>query len=195
MPANNNLLERLTITFLFACTYFLFYMAQIKVMEEFEFLPMASILFLPAGVKFLAMLIGQGAGVAGIIIGVGLVNQFTGETQNLLHMHPYALLVWILLPYVLLRAYLNKRGHGQHLNGLTTFDVVVLVIMVSFVSSIGAQLYWNGLDSAAFPLLRAIWGMFLGDISGIFLMLGLVILTRRVFSRAAGENKSKQTTP
>ena len=52
---------------------------------------MASILFLPAGVKFLAMLVGRGVGVAGIIIGVGFVNQFTGETQNFNHMHAYAL--------------------------------------------------------------------------------------------------------
>ena len=66
-------------------------MVQMKIMESFEFLPMASILFLPAGVKFLAMLVGRGAGVAGIIIGVGLVNQFTGETQNFNHMHAYAL--------------------------------------------------------------------------------------------------------
>ena len=190
MPANTHLVERLTTTCFFACTYFLLYMVQIKIMESFEFLPMASILFLPAGVKFLAMLVGRGAGVAGIIIGVGLVNQSTGETQNFAHMHAYALLVWILLPYVLLSAYLNKRGHGHNLNGLTTFDVVMLVIMVSFVSSVGAQLYWNGWGPAEFPLLRAIWGMFIGDISGIFLMLGIVIVARRLFFYAIRNNKA-----
>jgi hypothetical protein len=105
-------------------------------------------------------------------------------------MHAYALFVWILLPYVLLSAYLNKRGHGHNLNGLTTFDVVMLVIMVSFVSSIGAQLYWNGWNPAEFPLLRAIWGMFIGDISGIFLMLGIVIVARRLFFYAIRNNKA-----
>ena len=91
---------------------------------------------------------------------------------------------------MLLSAYLNKRGHGHNLNELTTFDVVMLVIMVSFVSSIGAQLYWNGWGSAEFPLLRAIWGMFIGDISGIFLMLGIVIVARRLFFYAIRNNKA-----
>ncbi len=49
-------------------------MVQIKVLGYFDFLPMASILFIPAGVKLLAMLIGRGAGVFGVLVGVELVN-------------------------------------------------------------------------------------------------------------------------
>ena len=73
---------------------------------------------------------------------------------------------------------------------VANFIVVALVIVVSLVSSIGSQLYWNGFDAAGVPLIRAIWGMFVGDIAGIFLALGVVLVTRKVFSRANIETSS-----
>ena len=68
------LVEYLITTVFFTCTYCLFYMVQVKVLGDFDFLPMVSILFIPAGVKFLAMLVGRGAGVFGVLVGVELVN-------------------------------------------------------------------------------------------------------------------------
>jgi|TARA_B110000503_G_scaffold12565_1_gene17118 hypothetical protein len=183
------LVEYLITTVFFTCTYFLFYMVQVKVLGDFDFLPMVSILFIPAGVKFLAMLVGRGAGVFGVLVGVELVNLYTGKSLDMLQIGLHAV-GWILLPYACMVAYLRQREHGQNLIGLTTFDVIALVIVVSLVSSIGSQLYWNGFDAAGVPLIRAIWGMFVGDIAGIFLALGVVLVTRKVFSRANIETSS-----
>jgi hypothetical protein len=178
----------------FTFAYFLFYMVQIKVLGDFDFLPMASILFIPAGVKFLAMLIGRGAGVFGVLVGVELVNLYLGKPPNLLEIGMHAV-VWILLPYACMVAYLRKRDHGQNLVGLTTFDVIALAILVSTMSSLASQLYWSGLDVAGVPLVRAIWGMLVGDVAGIFLALGVVLVTRKVFAHAHGNNKPTQIAP
>ena len=47
MPANTHLVERLTTTYFFACTYFLLYMVQMKIMESFEFCRWQAFFFYP----------------------------------------------------------------------------------------------------------------------------------------------------
>ena len=65
-------------------------MVQVKVLGDFDFLPMVSILFIPAGVKFLAMLVGRGAGVFGVLVGVELVNLYTGKSLDMLQIDLHA---------------------------------------------------------------------------------------------------------
>ena len=68
----NDLFETLLSVSFFAALYFLLYQVQVKVLSDF--LPMASILFIPAGIKFLAMVVGQAPGVVGIALGFALVE-------------------------------------------------------------------------------------------------------------------------
>ena len=164
----------------FAVMYFLLYQVQVHVLTDFDFLPMASILFLPAGVKFIAMVVGQGAGVMGIAIGMQLVERYQGTTFDLLTVLPH-LFVWLLLPYALLRTYLVKNHLTQDLSALTTYQLVVLASIASIVSSLGSQLYFLGLDNPQYPLLRGIWSMTVGDMSGIAVSLGFIVVVRRVF--------------
>lgn len=164
----------------FAVMYFLLYQVQVHVLTDFDFLPMASILFLPAGVKFIAMVVGQAAGVMGIAIGMQLVERHQGMPFDVLTAIPH-LLVWLLLPYALLRAYLVKNHLTHDLSALTTYQLVVLASIASIVSSLGSQLYFLGLDNPQYPLLRGIWSMTVGDMSGIAVSLGFIVVVRRVF--------------
>ena len=164
----------------FAVLYFLLYQVQVHVLTDFDFLPMASILFLPAGVKFIAMVVGQAAGVMGIAIGMQLVERHQGMPFDVLTAIPH-LLVWLLLPYALLRAYLVKNHLTHDLSALTTYQLVVLASIASIVSSLGSQLYFLGLDNPQYPLLRGIWSMTVGDMSGIAVSLGFIVVVRRVF--------------
>jgi len=66
----NDFFETLLSVSFFAVLYFLLYQVQVKVLSDFDFLPMASIFFIPAGIKFLAMVVGQGPGVVGIALGL-----------------------------------------------------------------------------------------------------------------------------
>ena len=103
----------------FAVLYFLLYQVQVKVLSDFDFLPMASILFIPAGIKFLAMVVGQGPGVVGIALGFALVEINAGKTLDLTAFLTHVLL-WLVLPYALLRGYLAKSDLKNDLTALTT---------------------------------------------------------------------------
>ena len=164
----------------FAVMYFLLYQVQVHVLTDFDFLPMASILFLPAGVKFIAMVVGQAAGVMGIAIGMQLVERHQGMPFDVLTAIPH-LFVWLLLPYALLRTYLVKNHLTQDLSALTTYQLVVLASIASIVSSLGTQLYFFGIHDPQYPLLRGMWSMTVGDMSGIALALGFIVVVRRVF--------------
>ena len=176
----------------FAASYFSLFWVQVNVLGEFDFLPMASILFLPAGVKFLAMLVGRHWGVVGIALGKVLVDMYLSYADaspaDVVH-----LILWLVFPYTCMLAYLIKKDFKQTLDGVTTFDLVVLALIVSLVSSLGTQLYFFGMHEPGYPLLKGVWSMTLGDVSGILFSLGAVIFIRRLLTWFA-DRQTKSTT-
>ena len=182
LMTKNDLFETLLSVSFFAALYFLLYQVQVKVLSDFDFLPMASILFIPAGIKFLAMVVGQGSGVLGIALGFALVEINAGKTLEVTAFLTHVLL-WLGLPYALLRGYLVKADLKNDLTTLTTYQLFVMAVIVSLTSSLGTQLYFFGLHDPQYPVLRGIWSMTIGDLSGIFLSLACVVAMRRVFAR------------
>jgi hypothetical protein len=183
----NDFFETLLSVSFFAVLYFLLYQVQVKVLSDFDFLPMASILFIPAGIKFLAMVVGQGPGVVGIALGFALVEINAGKTLDLTAFLTHVLL-WLVLPYALLRGYLAKSDLKNDLTALTTYQPFVMGVIVSLTSSLGTQLYFFGLHDPQYPVLKGVWSMTIGDLSGIFLSLAFVVAMRRVFARRTSTN-------
>ena len=183
----NDLFETLLSVSFFAALYFLLYQVQVKVLSDFDFLPMASILFIPAGIKFLAMVVGQGPGVVGIALGFALVEINAGKTLDLTAFLTHVLL-WLVLPYALLRGYLAKSDLKNDLTALTTYQLFVMAVIVSLTSSLAIQLYFLGLFDPQYPVLKGVWSMTVGDLSGIFLSLAFVVAMRRVFARRTRTN-------
>jgi len=184
----------------FAASYFSLFWVQVNVLGEFDFLPMASILFLPAGVKFIAMLVGLHWGVVGIALGKVLVDIYSGSVSDLSEQIPHLLvwqiphlLVWLVAPYACMLIFLKQKDLSQTLDGLTTFDLVVLALIVSLVSSLGTQLYFFGMHEPGYPLLKGVWSMTLGDISGILFSLGAVIFIRRLLTSFADRQTNSTT--
>ena len=184
----------------FAASYFSLFWGQVNVLGEFDFLPMASILFLPAGVKFIAMLVGRHWGVVGIALGKVLVDIYSGSVSDLSEQIPHLLvwqiphlLVWLVAPYACMLIFLKQKDLSQTLDGLTTFDLVVLALIVSLVSSLGTQLYFFGMHEPGYPLLKGVWSMTLGDISGILFSLGAVIFIRRLLTSFADRQTNSTT--
>ena len=183
----NDFFETLLSVSFFAVLYFLLYQVQVKVLSDFDFLPMASILFIPAGIKFLAMVVGQGPGVVGIALGFTLVEINAGKTLDLTAFLTHVLL-WLVLPYALLRGYLAKSDLKNDLTTLSTYQLFVMAVIVSLTSSLGTQLYFFGLHDPQYPVLKGVWSMTVGDLSGISLSLAFVVAMRRVFARRTRTN-------
>ena len=110
VKTKNDLFETLLSVSFFAALYFLLYQVQVKVLSDFDFLPMASIL------------------------------------------------------------------------------LFVMAAIVSLTSSLVTQLYFFGLHDPQYPVLKGIWSMTIGDLSGIFLSLAFVVAMRRVFARRTRTN-------
>lgn len=186
------LIANLFLVGVFAASYFSLFWGQVNVLGEFDFLPMASILFLPAGVKFIAMLVGRHWGVVGIALGKVLVDIYSGSVSDLSEQIPH-LLVWLVAPYACMLIFLKQKDLSQTLDGLTTFDLVVLALIVSLVSSLGTQFYFFGMHEPGYPLLKGVWSMTLGDISGILFSLGAVIFIRRLLTSFADRQTNSTT--
>ena len=184
-------IERLMLTAVFAVAYFSLFWVQVNVLGEFDFLPMASILFLPAGIKFLAMLVGRHWGVVGIALGKFLVDTYFSYPGNA--MDATHIVLWLVLPYVCLLAYLVKKDTKQTLDDITTYDLVVLALIVSLTSSLGTQFYFFGMHEPGYPMLKAVWSMTIGDFSGILVALGLVIVVRRLMTWFADRQTNSTT--
>jgi hypothetical protein len=185
-------LSGLLLAISFAVAYFSLFWVQVNVLGEFDFLPMVSILFLPAGIKFLAMLVGRHWGLIGIAGGKLLVDRYFGSVSSFTTEFPH-LLVWLVIPYICLLTYLKQTNLSQKLDRLTAYHLVVVALLTSFVSSLGTQYYFFGLPEPSYPLLKAIWSMTIGDFSGILVTLGVVIFVRRFVKRST-DSQTKSTT-
>jgi hypothetical protein len=157
-----------------AVTYFCFFVLQVELLPEFDFLPTASIFFIPAGVKFLSVLILRWWGVGGVLVGRILVQLYLGEEISLFH-DSMELLLWLVVPYLCLMGYMQVKEIQPSLENLTTYHVVVLSLIFSFTSSLGTQLldFVSGYQMQV-GLPKAIWAMTVGDFTGILLILFLV---------------------
>ena len=176
----------------FCVAYFCFCWLQVNGLQEFDFLPMASILFLPAGVKFLAMLVGGPWGVLGIAVGKIWVDQYLGNDFSLTGEITHQL-VWLIFPFACLHLYLQKKNLKYSLDAITTYDLLVLSVLVSFASSVATQLYFFEVSNPQFYILKGIWAMTLGDLSGIMLMFGLIIVAKRCIS-SINKGQTNSTT-
>jgi uncharacterized membrane protein len=171
------------LSFSFAVIYFCSYVLQVQILADFDFLPRASIFFLPAGIKLVAILVGKFRGVLGVLIGRLLVEQYLGTP--LLNAHLLMeLIFWAVVPYALATAYLKKCDLELDLKDLTTYRLLMLSIIVAFSSSLGVQVFRYVTSSMLeFPLQKAIWSMTVGDLSGMFAVLAMVIFVTRYLKK------------
>ena len=164
---------------LFAAAYFLVFAFQIKAMAGFDFLPSASILFLPAGVKLLAMLSGRWHGLMGLYLGKLAVDFFLLDapfTFEVLVVHP---VFWILPAYVVLQWIMRRLDIHEDLSNLKTLHLIAIAMATSMASAVAMQSHMVYVDGVHTAWLKGIWSMAMGDVSGIALTLILIVAWRR----------------
>lgn len=167
------------LSLLFAAAYFTVFYVQLFALGGFDFLPSASILFLPAGVKLLAMLSGRWHGILGLYLGklavdlLLLGNLFTFE---MVVVHP---LLWIGPAYLALRMVMWRHNIQDGLNNLTTYHIVLIALATSLASALATQTNLVYFDQAHSHWLRGVWSMTIGDVSGIVLTLMVITFVRR----------------
>lgn len=159
---------------------------QLNYLNEFELLPFASILYLPAGIKVVALLTLRFPGALGAYAGWCLFNEFSYELASGLDALILPL-IWTFVPYLTLQQVLKRLGLSEDLKLMTTYHLVVIAFAVSIANALVIQGYLHIESMEVGHYLRAVWSMTAGDVSGIVLCLIALTFARRAMSHKSND--------
>lgn len=166
------------------CCYWLSFRFNALVGPWAEYAPGVSLLFLPAGVKLVALLVAGGWGVLGLGLAALMMAKGIWTDGNL-----FALIgnivVWLGVPYLLIESLLRWKSVKRDLSNLTFPFLLLIVVVVTSLSSIANSAYAvaaHGRKSD--DLLPSALAMAVGDFVGAGLMLlvlmcAITLLQRR----------------
>lgn len=159
---------------------FLAYWASFKLngwlLPWFDYLPGVSLVFLPAGVKLVSMLV---AGVWGVL-GVGLAGLWmaAGVWQDAQWLPLLGnIVVWLGVPYLVLVLLMRVLGVARDLSNLRYLTLLFMAVVAILVQSLASNLYaMLAHGRSAAELLPATLAMAVGDVVGAGIVLSLMML-------------------
>lgn len=168
---------------------------QFHFFTAFAYLPSASIFFLPAGVKLLAMLLARHWGLLGLWLGNNFIEAVFNEVP--LSWEPYVLrpLIYLSVPYLTMRLWMRGNRVSDDLENLSLYHVVMLAITTSFAGALVFQAYLSKVFGATQPLSSAVWGMTVGDVSGVIGTLIVWVAARRMISSLRRRSSADDLSP
>lgn len=149
-----------------------------------EYAPGVSLLFLPAGVKLVALLVAGGWGFVGLAA-AGLwtaADVWSSATWIALAGN---VLVWLAVPYLVMRALLRWMGVHADLSNLSYLRVLGIALAAIVASSAAATAYAVAAHGAPLPQAGArTLAMALGDLVGAGVVLGLLVVALNLLQAA-----------
>lgn len=165
--------QGLWIAGIFFALFFAAYGLQQLIDPYVHYLPGIALVYLPAGVKLLAFVIGGAWGALGLLVaGVVTAPFVLGELDVPLSYLLLRTSLWVFAPFITFCLIKRWRGLNESLNGLTHNDMVLIGVGTT-VTSVLSSLVYDALWFERAPELvyGAMLGMALGDILGIVLVL------------------------
>lgn len=181
---NRRLVEQMILAGVFAGLYQVAWWIQVHFLGVFDIFPGVSLLFLPAGIKLLAIIIGGFPGVIGVYA-VAVLADMQVWAQHDLMFHLASQMVWIGAPYL---TYLAIRRYFQiddHLVTVTGGQIGLVAVVVTVASSLASRAFYYVTGDVPLDIFNvSTWGMSLGDVAGIMLVLfGVSLVKRRIESK------------
>lgn len=176
MPAHLSYFQNLALATIFAAVYYLAFWIQVHWLASFDFVQGVSLLFLPAGIKMLAIVVGGAWGIGGVFVTSMLLSRFVWGDQGFV----YALLaqiVWAGVPYLTYQILKRQLQIDEMLLSLKGSHIVLIAIAISLTSSLADRSFRYAagqLEGGMFN--TSVWAMMLGDVGGIVLVLSLTVL-------------------
>lgn len=167
-------------SWLLLCTTLAFaivYLLDRWLMEPLQIFPGARLVYLPSGVKLVLVLLLGWIGALAIFT----VTLLTG----LLILEEHSLIFPLILaavkgftPLITRRIFLNRQLLLEDLSDISRHTLMWIALVFSLLNSVLSQLVWY-LNGVTPQLADAILVSFVGDVMGIWLVLGLLKLTAR----------------
>ena len=171
---------------LFFLLFFAAYGAQLLIDPWFHYSPGVALVYLPAGIKLLAFVIGGAWGALGLFVAGALTAPMV--LHELAAPGFYELsrtALWVAAPYFTYMLIKRWRGLNDSLVGLTHNDIVLIGVGCTAASVMTSLVYdaiW--FDRAPEAIQSAMLAMALGDVIGIVTVLSL---TRLLFRMAKAD--------
>lgn len=177
MTAPSLLIQRGALALAFGLAFLLSHAAQTLLDPWFNYRPDIALVYLPAGVKLLAFVVGGvwgalGIFLAGLITAPWVLGGIDDSAGYVLSRH----VLWVLVPFLTFLAIKRWRGLDDALTGMTHTDLL-WVGLGSTAACVTAALGFDAwyMDRTLDAVNAAAAGWFLGDVLGIAVVL---LLTR-----------------
>jgi hypothetical protein len=178
-----NRLRELTILVLLSCLTFAgAFWIQVHLLTVFDYMPKASLFFLPAGVRLLMFIVARTAGLVGVSLGT-LLTLAMDTSWIPPHPHDYisSLVFFCVLPYLGTIGIQRLLNVHRSLIGVSMPQIIGLAVGASVINGCCINLYMT-IEGDYAPLGIGTLAAAFGDITGIAFTLFLVSIYPQVKS-------------
>ena len=173
MPTHFSYFQNLALAVIFAAVYYLAFWLQLHWLSSFDFVQGVSLLFLPAGIKMLSIVVGGAWGIGGVFVTSILLSPFVWGDHGFV----YALLaqiVWAGVPFVAYQILKRQLHIDELLLSLKGSHIVLIAVTISLTSSLADRSFRYAAGQVQGDVFNAsVWAMALGDMGGIVVVLSL----------------------
>lgn len=182
-------IEYLSLVFICALLYVGSFWIQANHLTAFDYLPKASLFFLPAGVRLIAFVVARSAGLVGISLGA-ILTMTMDTSWHPPHWHDYISIIFFscVIPYYGSTFLAKKMGLDHDLKRIRLWQVGAMALTVSILNGVSMNAYL--LIEKVIPLDDAFkvgtLATTFGDMTGIaftLLLISMLPEINRVFRR------------
>ena len=170
----------------FFSLFFAAYGAQLLIDPWFNYVPGVALVYLPAGIKLLAFVVGGVWGALGLFVAGVLTVPFVLHDLHAPSVYEVSrTALWVAAPYFTFVLIKHWRGLNGNLVGLTHADIVLIGVGTTAASVMTSLVYdamW--FERAPEMVQSAMLAMALGDIIGIVVVLSLTRCAVSAFRQA-----------
>lgn len=176
MSARFSYFQNLALAIIFAAVYYLTFWVQVHWLQGFDFVQGVSLLFLPAGIKMLSIVVGGAWGIGGVFVTSMLLSHVVWGDHGFM----YALLsqiIWAGAPYITYQILKRQLHIDDMLLSLKGSHIALIAVAISVTSSLADRSFRYAAGQVQENMFNtSVWAMVLGDVGGIVLVLSLAAL-------------------
>lgn len=176
MPTRFSHFQNLALAAIFAVGYYVAFWFQFHWLGNLDFVQGVSLLFIPAGIKMLSIVVGGAWGIGGVFLTSILLSRFVWGDHGFV----YALLaqiVWAGVPFLTYQILKRQLRIDDMLLSLKGSHIALIAVTTSLTSSLGDRSFRYAAGQIEGSLFNtSVWAMMLGDIGGIVVILSLAVL-------------------
>ena len=168
--------QNLALAVIFAVLYYVAFWFQTHWLVDLDFVQGVSLLFLPAGIKMLSIVVGGAWGIGGVFLTSIMLSHLVWGDHGFI----YALLaqiVWAGAPYLTYQILKRQLHIDDMLLSLKGSHIALIAVAISVTSSLADRSFRYAAGQVQENMFNAsVWAMVLGDVGGIVLVLSLAAL-------------------